>query len=732
MAERSLSDGPQNDDELHAYIKSEFDVDIPRVAVCEGHVAPFKFIADLYFERVSAALALAARGTSKTFGVALLHFINSTFKPGCGSLTFAATEGQGRRCVAADTLIDCLRDHRQHPLGVPISQIEPGQLVWTFNEADWKFELKRIIDVWKVGRKPVWKVVLNNGFVLRTTSDHKYMRRDGKWAELKDLSVGDSMKPAFPGFKMMIENIEQSNTEEEVWDMSVEDNHNFVAHGIVLHNCYSNIEDWCYVHDEASGRRTDTVKPFIRDKPLKSNTTWKTGSVTEIVAGSTNAVSGPHAAKAHADEVDLMEHAVWVQSRGIAVSNRATGPLPKWMQSFKGMIPPQDIVTSTRNSTKGLMQELLDEIEEDERNGNIPQLKLYCWCIWESIAQIPNCRGANEHERRAACIQAGLPADSLCDCNRVVKGVLENGEPRTLEKICDGKAFLSRGWKPEIDLISTFKRNTPGTWKLQHECGVGKDENNYIEDWSLAQYGVTNYDPNPLYGPIYQGVDWGDTNPHCVLWFQYLTCQVPTTGFEEEPTWLMPGTYVLFREIYKAGMATDRLANLVIDTENQYRMKYPNWKVKSRFCDPQGAGDRRIFHNHGLRSSWPVKTRNKETMIDVVQNLVIDGRLFVDFRNAPVWSEEIEVWGKNPKTGKEINKFNHAMSAFRYCIANAEILESKNRFEDNKNKPIRGTKAANQIPIYSQAGERDMFKAGPVATRGGSQVIIDPQFTLKH
>jgi len=593
LTERSLTDGPQNDDELHALIKSELGVDIPRVAVCEGHVAPFKFIADLYFERTSAALALASRGGSKTHNVAILHYLNSTFKPGCGSLTFAATEGQGRRC-------------------------------------------------------------------------------------------------------------------------------------------YKNIEDWCYVTDPTTGRRTETVKPFIRDKPLKSNTTWKTGSTTEIVAGSENAVSGPHSAKAHADEVDLMEPGVWTQSRGIAVANRATGPLPKWMKSFNGMIPPQDIVTSTRNSTRGLMQELLDEIEEDIKNGNLPQFDLFKWCIWECITQISNCRGANEHERRAACIQVGLPADSLCDCNRVVKGKMDDGSDRTLEKVCDGKAFISRGWKPEIDLIRTFKRNTPGTWKLQHECGVGQDENNYIEDWSLPQYGVTKYDPNPLYGPIYQGVDWGDTNPHCVLWFQYLTCEVPTTGFEEEPVWLMPGSYVLFKEIYKAGMATDRLANLVIDTENQYRLKYPNWKVKGRFCDPQGAGDRRIFHNHGLRSSWPIKTRNKQTMVDVVQNLVIDGRFFVDFRQAPVFCEEVEVWGKNPKTGKEVDKFNHAMSAWRYGISNAEILESKNRFEKEKAKPTRGTKAASPIPVYSQAGERDMFKAGPVATRGGSQVIIDPQFNLKH
>ena len=219
-------EGPSNDDELHAWIVTNIGVDIPREPVCQDHVAPFKFLADLFFERVPSALALANRGGSKTFIVALLHFLNSTYKAGCGSLSFGATEAQGNRC-------------------------------------------------------------------------------------------------------------------------------------------YSNIEDWCFEREKSTGRRTDTVLPFIRDKPKKSQTVWKTGSVVEVVAGSENAVSGPHPAKAHADEIDQMEIGVWNQSRGMAVTNRASGPLPRWMAKYNGMIPPQDIATSTRNSTKGLMQDLLEEIEED-------------------------------------------------------------------------------------------------------------------------------------------------------------------------------------------------------------------------------------------------------------------------------------------------------------------------------------------------------------------------------
>ena len=73
-------------------------VDVPRVAVCEDHQAPFQFLADVYFERVGSALALANRGGAKTFIVAILHYVNSIYKPGCESLSFGATLGQSNRC----------------------------------------------------------------------------------------------------------------------------------------------------------------------------------------------------------------------------------------------------------------------------------------------------------------------------------------------------------------------------------------------------------------------------------------------------------------------------------------------------------------------------------------------------------------------------------------------------------------------------------------------------------
>jgi hypothetical protein len=597
--------GPQTDDELYNWIVKEFGIRIPRVSVCPDHIAPFQFLADIFFERVASALALANRGGAKTFLVALLHYLNCTFKPGCQCLTFGATEPQGQRC-------------------------------------------------------------------------------------------------------------------------------------------YAHIEDWCYEHDEETGRRLNVIKPFIEDKPLKSHTKWRTGGMVEVVAGSVNAVSGGHQSKVHADELDLMEPAVWNQSRGIAVSNPASGELPPFMSKFNGMIPPQDIVTSTRNSVTGLMQELLDEIADDIKNGDVPQFELFIWCIWECVQEVPSCRNAPKDKREARLKELDRDPSELCNCDRVPKGYHPDGKRRTLQDSCgrigktekghEYKGFRARGWKPYGDLIQTFKRNTPGTWTLQHECRTGRSENSYIDDWSLARYGIRNYEPHPMYGPIYMGVDWGADNPAAVLWFQYLTSEVPALDFDYQPIFLAPKGYVLFREVYVSGLSSDNLADRVLRVEREYHRKFgAGWQVKNRFCDPQGKGDRITFANRGLKSSWPIKTRNKEQFILSVQNIVTDDRFSVDVEGAPAFCMEIEQWQKNPRTNKEVPKNNHAMSAWRYAIANAEILEGRARHleGDDNNRQERnessGRKRKNTIFI---GGTPVKNYGGGIAASGSTQVPLSDRFSL--
>lgn len=108
--DKTASDeGPKTDDELHAWIKTNLKYDIPRVSVCDDHTSPFQFIADIYFERVTAAIAMANRGGSKTMSSAIIHLLNSLFKPGCESMTVGAIEAQSLR--AYENLANILKIH---------------------------------------------------------------------------------------------------------------------------------------------------------------------------------------------------------------------------------------------------------------------------------------------------------------------------------------------------------------------------------------------------------------------------------------------------------------------------------------------------------------------------------------------------------------------------------------------------------------------------------------------
>ncbi len=91
---------PQTDDELHAWILENCGVDIPRVAVCEGHCAPFDFVADAFYGRTQAAVVLAGREGLKTLGVACLWCAMAKFIPGVEMLTAGAIEAQSKRLYA--------------------------------------------------------------------------------------------------------------------------------------------------------------------------------------------------------------------------------------------------------------------------------------------------------------------------------------------------------------------------------------------------------------------------------------------------------------------------------------------------------------------------------------------------------------------------------------------------------------------------------------------------------
>jgi hypothetical protein len=89
---------PETDDELDIFMKTECELAIPRKGVCQGHCAPFDFLADVYFERGNQdKLGVGNRGSGKTQIMGALHAVNARTKPKYTACTVGAVEAQAMR-----------------------------------------------------------------------------------------------------------------------------------------------------------------------------------------------------------------------------------------------------------------------------------------------------------------------------------------------------------------------------------------------------------------------------------------------------------------------------------------------------------------------------------------------------------------------------------------------------------------------------------------------------------
>ncbi len=92
-----------------------------------------------------------------------------------------------RECVTGDTLV-CLTNGRRVPIADLVGT-EPG--VWAVDDRQ-KLTQARAEKVWKVGRRPVFKVQLASGRSIRATAEHRLLAGPG-WTTLGTLKEGDRL-----------------------------------------------------------------------------------------------------------------------------------------------------------------------------------------------------------------------------------------------------------------------------------------------------------------------------------------------------------------------------------------------------------------------------------------------------------------------------------------------------------------------------------------------------------
>lgn len=530
--------GPRTDEELHTWIKVNLGMDIPRVQVCDDHVSPFTFIADLYFERVGSAVAMANRGGAKTMSSAIVHFLNSMFKPGCESVTVGAIEQQSLRAY-----------------------------------------------------ENVNKLILAHG----------------KVAQAKD-------------------------------------------------------------------------HPEIISKIMRE-TLFANGSKLEILPGTVSAVNGPHPQKVHADEVELMDPSVFQESRNMSQTRTIIESDANGKEIGRRKILAQDWITSTRKRAAGPMQRILDAIANAEKNGLKPPYKLYVWCVFETAEQVPNCLVANPE----------LPSCDNCGCDQISSGKWEDGTPRIFSDVCKGKLFRSTGFLDKENIWKRFQESDRDTWEAQQECSKPEVGGMVFKTWTKSRYGIKWWDPDPSFGPIFMGVDYGGTNPHGVSWYQVLTSPIKWWGenqtrSEEPQKILKAGTRVCFDELYVAEIGNVALAERVLAREREWREIHPQFRVTKRFADSAAKAARLDWS--GMRpESMPTAfycTRDIKEQIKTCNQVLTNDLFVVDLVRCPMFCEEADAYHypeKKPEMEDDpevpVDDFNHIMSEFRYTMENLKYLERR-------------------------------------------------------
>ncbi|MDX1656332.1 MAG: DnaB-like helicase C-terminal domain-containing protein, partial [Candidatus Competibacteraceae bacterium] len=156
-----------------------------------------------------------------------------------------------RECVTGDTLV-VLTDGRRIPIRDLVGQ-QPE--VWSLG-ADDRLQAAVSDGVWSVGVKPVLRVTLSSGRMIRATAEHRLYGANG-WVKIKNLKQSDLLALArtFCKTKNTFEKLGQAEAittnsdlfwdevvaiepdgEEEVFDLTVPGPASWLADGIVSHN----------------------------------------------------------------------------------------------------------------------------------------------------------------------------------------------------------------------------------------------------------------------------------------------------------------------------------------------------------------------------------------------------------------------------------------------------------------------------------------------------------------
>lgn len=384
----------------------------------------------------------------------------------------------------------------------------------------------------------------------------------------------------------------------------------------------------------------------------------------------------------HRDEIELMDLEVYKESLNIEKSKKlADGTF----------IPTRTLLTSTRKTSSGLMQDLINQCKKAEEDGVEPPFKIYNTNIFDVTEKQNNCRVA----------YPDLPESEKCACNGIVSGEWSEGVSRTFEDVCGGVLAKADGFTPIEDAQNIFLKSPQALWEAQQENKRPYVEDVSIPEFSVERHGIKNYQPNPLFGRIYQGIDFGGVHPFGISYIQVLDVEIEAENNNGVKTRIPEGTKILFDELYKSDIGNEDASEMIKQKEEEYRNVFPEFEVFARFGDRAAFAARKDFSKWGLPCSWPAVTRDRAEHLQRLRTLIQHDEFMVATDNCPVFCEQISVWNLNGK-----KKFDDMVDSVLYNYSNIYALEEKGIKNNNAlpsaNKAAYNARQGN--PFYDRIG----------------------------
>jgi len=334
-------------------------------------------------------------------------------------------------------------------------------------------------------------------------------------------------------------------------------------------------------------------------------------SMIEVITASMDGFNSKHPNKCSVDEVELIGWDILQQQISMTQSRDA---LAGGKGGEAGRIHSRDLYASTRKTSVGTMQRLIDEAEDKG-------MKIYTWCIFDVLEK---CN---------------------LDCNAGKK------DECPAWKVCKGEAHSCRGFYPIPDFIKKSRNLDDETFESEWMCKKPSSERHIYFDRPFKFTPDHNWIPRfeiPKEWEVRGGMDFGFDNPLAYV------------KVARSPN----GIFYVFFEHKEEGQLLEWHADVITHSP-----RYQQGELI--YADPEAAQERAELANYGIPTLEGV--RHIELGINALKRVMRydtkaeSCRLLV-FNDLWKLAKEIKYYARDDKMRIPKRSDDHLLDSLRYCI----------------------------------------------------------------